>query len=65
MARKVTSFRDKLKKAAKEKHIKCPVCGREKKFVKAIRARRTQKGSYRYVEEVVAVCGCNEKDVFA
>ena len=65
MAKKVKSFRDKLEKAAREKHIKCPVCGKDKEFVKVIRAEKTPNGSYRYVEEMIAVCGCNEKEVFA
>ncbi len=58
---------DFASKTQKGKHGKtCSVCGELYTYVKAVNMIPGQKeGSYRFSERIVAVCKCNEKEVYA
>ncbi|APF16934.1 hypothetical protein [Caldithrix abyssi] len=58
---------DFASKTMKSKHGKtCPVCGEAYTYVKVVNTEPSQKeGSYRFAEQIVAVCKCNEKEVYA
>lgn len=62
MAKKQT-FTDKLSK--KTDHSHCPVCDAERKFVKHVRAVKSDQGNWKYLSRNVSVCKCNEKEIYA
>ncbi|NOX89421.1 MAG: hypothetical protein GXO77_10370 [Calditrichaeota bacterium] len=58
---------DFASKTQKGKHGKtCPVCGEVFTYVKKVNMLPSQKeGAYGFAEKIVAVCKCNEKEVYA
>ena len=65
MARKVAGFADKLKKRQGAQTNVCPACNSDiqrVKFVKSVKSDTTQ--SWRFNENMVDVCKCNEKEVY-
>ena len=58
---------DFLSKTQKTKHGKsCPVCGETFTYVKTVKTIPNEKtGAYRFAEQIVAVCKCNEKKMYA
>ncbi len=43
----------------------CPVCGEAYQYVKTVSMVPGEKeGSYHFAERIVAVCKCNEKEVY-
>ncbi len=59
------SFAAKLAKGAVEGN-KCPVCGEVKNMIMVVNTdKKESKGSWRFKEKFVAVCKCNEKEVYA
>ena len=65
MARKVTSFADKLKKKQDISTNICSVCNTETQrvmFVKSVKSERSK--SWRYNQNMVNVCKCTEKNVY-
>ncbi len=57
---------DFASKTQKSKYVKsCPVCGETYTYVKAVSMVPSEKGgSYHFAERMVAVCKCNEKEVY-
>lgn len=62
MAKK-QSFADK---ASKKAHgVKCPVCSEMKKFVRHVKAVRSEEtGAWRLRSSNVGVCKCNHAEVY-
>ncbi|RKZ33862.1 hypothetical protein DRQ33_03360 [bacterium] len=63
MARKKRTFMDKIAKGTGPRGEKCPKCGEILQAVKIVRPYKTDKGSWRYLEEMVRVCKCNQKEL--
>ncbi|OQX83001.1 hypothetical protein B6D60_11245 [candidate division KSB1 bacterium 4484_87] len=62
---KERSFLSKVSKAAGHGQ-KCPTCGEAISTVKVISSiKNDEKGSWRFKENFVAVCKCNEQEVYA
>jgi len=62
------SFAAKVAKGAKEalKAKQCPKCGEVINMMKLITSeKRADSGTWRFKEKFVAVCKCNEKEVYA
>ncbi len=62
------SFAAKVAKGAEKglKAKKCPQCGELMNVVKLITSEpKKELGSWRFKEKFVAVCKCNEKEVYA
>ncbi len=58
------SFADKLRKAEHHGAV-CPVCGQEYVTVKQIKSVRSEKGTWKFNQNIVKVCKCNEAEVYA
>ena len=59
------SFAAKVAKATIESN-KCPVCGEIKNVIMVVSSDKNEnKDSWRFKEKFVAVCKCNEKEVYA
>ncbi len=62
---KVKSFVDKLRKMSEFSADICPVCNSEIHRVKLVRSERSEAtGSWRFNQNMVDVCKCNEKEVY-
>lgn len=64
MAKKVKTFADKMKKGKHDENI-CPKCNGEiqrVKFVKSVKSESSN--SWRFNQNMVDVCKCNEKEVY-
>ncbi len=57
---------DFASKTHKSKQVKiCPVCGEAFQYVKTVNMVASEKnGAYHFAEHIVAVCKCNEKEVY-
>lgn len=62
---KQTDFAEKAKKASAERGIKCPKCGTVKVPTAFINSVKTETGSYKFNRQLIQVCKCNEKLVYA
>jgi uncharacterized C2H2 Zn-finger protein len=62
---KRTDFAEKAKKATQEKGVKCPKCGAVKVPTLYVQSVRSAHGSYRFNQQHIHICKCNEKQVFA
>ena len=63
MAKK-QDFASKTQKSKQGKN--CPVCGETYTYVKVVNTVPSDKeGAFRFSEQMVAVCKCNEKEVYA
>jgi len=62
MAKK-TDFAGKVKKAGQEKGIKCPKCGTVKTPTLYVQSVRSAHGSYRFNQQRIQLCKCNEKQI--
>jgi hypothetical protein len=62
---KTQDFAEKAKKALMEKGVKCPKCGAAKVSTMYINSVKTDKSTFRFNRSMVAVCKCNEKEVYA
>jgi len=62
MAKK-TDFAEKVKKAGQEKGIKCPKCGTVKTPTLYVQSVRSAHGSYRFNQQRIQLCKCNEKQI--
>lgn len=61
MAKKQT-FTDKLAKKTDQNH--CPVCDTERKFVKYVKAVKSDAGNWKFQSRNTGVCKCNEKEIY-
>ncbi len=61
MAKKMT-FLDKVQK--KSGGESCPVCQGEIHRIKHIKAEKSPKGNWKFRTRNVAVCKCNEKEIY-
>ena len=62
MAKK-TDFAEKAKKATQEKGAKCPKCGTIRTSTLYVKSVRSAHGSYRFNQQHVQLCKCNEKEI--
>ncbi|HUV30054.1 MAG TPA: hypothetical protein VMY05_03020 [Acidobacteriota bacterium] len=62
MAKKQT-FADKLHR--KTEHHLCPVCKKEVKYVRHVKAVKSQSGAWKFRSVNTGVCECNEKEIYA
>ncbi|MDE3057723.1 MAG: hypothetical protein KGJ59_07190 [Bacteroidota bacterium] len=62
---KQQDFAEKAKKASAERGVKCPKCGTVKVPTAFINSVKTEAGTYRFNRQLVQVCKCNEKSVYA
>ncbi len=60
---KVKSFADKLRKAEHHGSV-CPVCGQEYVTVKQVKSVRSPKGTWKFNQNIIKVCKCNEAEVY-
>lgn len=66
MARKVTSFADKIRKDQESHKNICPTCNAEIQRVMLVRSVKSPNtDSWRFNRTMVNVCKCNEKEVYA
>lgn len=62
MARKITTFADKVKK---ERHVvHCPKCGGAIQPVLHVTSEKSPSGSWRFRERHVKVCKCNQAEIY-
>jgi hypothetical protein len=62
MARKITTFADKVKK---EKHVVyCPKCGGAIQPILYVTSEKSKSGSWRFREKHVGVCKCNHDEIY-
>lgn len=61
MAKKQT-FLDKSQKKAME--ATCPICDGEFNRIKHVKAVKGENGAWKFRTQNVAVCKCNEKDIY-
>ncbi len=61
---KQQDFAEKAKKALMEKGVKCPKCGAQKISTMYVQAMPTEIGTQRFNRAFVAVCKCNEKEIY-
>ncbi|RMD91787.1 MAG: hypothetical protein D6814_17770 [Calditrichaeota bacterium] len=62
---KATSFAEKAAKAAGKKGHICPTCGQHITTVKLVTSERSPvKSSWKFNQRFVAVCKCNEKEIY-
>ncbi len=59
---KTQSFADKAQ--GKHKINICPVCNGDIQYIKQVRAIKSPTGSWKYRTVNVAVCQCNEKEIY-
>lgn len=62
---KQTDFAEKAKKALSERGVKCPKCGTVKVPTLFVQSVKSAHGSYRFNQQRVQVCKCNEKQIYA
>ncbi len=65
MGKRAMTFEEKAARAARAKFQKCPICQGElvpTRVVKACFNPQTKK--YRFTDEIIKVCGCNQKEVY-
>ena len=62
---KSQDFAEKVRKAGAEKGVKCPKCGTIKVPTLYVQAVRSAHGSYRFNQQRVQICKCNEKQIYA
>jgi len=65
MARKQRTFADKIAKGTGPRGEKCPVCGEVIQSIMVIRPYKTDKGNWRFTNEMARVCKCNSKEALA
>lgn len=64
MAKKAKTFAEKAMK--KSLHEVCSVCGQEYSAVKLVKSeKKGTSNNWQYVEKIVKVCKCNEKEVYS
>ena len=62
---KERSFAAKIAKSHAVSTNVCPVCGVAKSSVHYVKGMKNdEKGSWRFKERYVAVCKCNEKEIY-
>ncbi len=62
---KAMSFAEKAAKAAGKKGHTCPQCGQPVTTVKLVYSEKSPvKNSWKYNQRFVAVCKCNEKEIY-
>jgi hypothetical protein len=62
MARKITTFADKVKK---ETHVVyCPKCGGAIQPILHVVSERSKSGSWRFREKHVGICKCNHDEIY-
>ncbi|HDL19594.1 MAG TPA: hypothetical protein ENH29_11115 [Bacteroidetes bacterium] len=65
MAKKGTSFADKVNKMHKANVTICPVCNTETQRVKLVKSMRSEHSNgWRFKQMMVDVCKCNESEVY-
>ncbi len=65
MAKKERSFAAKLAKLADQNVRRCPVCGEPISNVQYVAATRSARsGGWKFTRRGVAVCKCNEAEVY-
>ena len=66
MAKKAKSFADKLRKMSEAKAKICTVCKGEIQRVMLVKSIKSEeKNSWKFNENMVNVCKCNEKEVYS
>lgn len=61
MAKK-QSFADKSSKKAHS--MTCPVCNETIQFIKYVGAKKGNKGAWKFKDENVGVCKCNNAEIY-
>ncbi|MBN1154110.1 hypothetical protein JXB12_04235 [candidate division KSB1 bacterium] len=65
MGRKDRTFASKMAKGAHKVAKVCPKCGEPYQMVKVVSSEKNDVGVWKFKENVVAVCKCNEKEMYA
>ena len=66
MGKKDRTFANKMAQGVVDYDEKCPVCGEAFKLIRVIASMKTpEKNSYRFKENMVKLCKCNEKEIYA
>ncbi|GBE26558.1 hypothetical protein BMS3Bbin03_00471 [bacterium BMS3Bbin03] len=64
MPKKQKSFADKLKKFERSGSV-CPVCEQEFVVVKQVKSVPAESGAWKFNQNIIKVCKCNEAEVYA
>ena len=62
MARKITTFADKVKSEKEVTH--CPKCGGVIERVLSVVSVRSSSGSWKFKQRHVGVCKCNHDEIY-
>jgi len=65
MGRKDRTFASKMAKGNQNLGRTCPKCGEVYQMVKVVASEKSEFGAWKFKENVVNVCKCNEKEVYA
>jgi len=65
MGRKDRSFAAKMAKGVQKTVKTCPKCGEVIQMVKVVSSDKSEQGAWKFKENIVGVCKCNEKEVYA
>ena len=63
MGKKDRTFGAKMAKGAKAGNV-CPQCGETLSILKVVGAEKSDIDSYKFKENIVGVCKCNEKEIY-
>jgi hypothetical protein len=59
------SFSAKIASTHNAVQRRCPVCGEIQNNLKVVQtAKNVEKNSWRFIEKSIAICKCNDKEVF-
>lgn len=61
---KQQSFAEKAAKGTKERGVKCPKCHTIKVPILYVASERSIHGAVKFNQRRVAVCKCNEKEIY-
>lgn len=65
MAKKDRSFAAKIRKSAGDFVRRCPVCGEPYRDIQYVSTNRSKKtGAWKFSRRGIAVCKCNEAEIY-
>lgn len=66
MGKRTMTFEEKAARAARSKFDRCAKCGGDLVPTKVVRAYFSEKSrSYKFKEEMIKICQCNQKEIFS
>ena len=65
MGSKDRTFAAKMNKGGSKFKTSCNECGESYSYIKHVSTKKSEKGAYKFNENFVAVCKCNQNTVYA